>query len=795
MFKKKEKKASSDIHISDELIQYHYSHMIPLEPRIVLDAAMGMTMDESHAEDHHELHWTDQPADAVPNLHDDDATAPDEPNDPSILPDTPENDGFSDSSDTPPIFPLPDAAGINADVTTLIVVDPRAPHADRLQQPTDDTTVVYTLNPDSDGLQQISTLLEQAEGIESLHIVPGETVDGGLLGNTQLQSDELMAHMSEVAAWTDALSSDAAICLNGALVSHTADGHDFARLLGDITGVTTLTQADALILETDMPLHNDDGLKSDPSDAAVPAVSPDAPESILESSANESLTDLVVIDTRIDNYETIVLTEAGQSGVDAVTASLEQAGETGTVRIFSHGDGGMFALGSDVVTTDTLSGELQSDIASWAGYLTEDADILVYGCNVAEDVDGIKLITRLAQITGADVAASDDPTGAADLGGDWELEEKIGEIADPVITEGMTLAEYKGLLNDTEPVNEPPRITVSAGTLDQGGTLTFSADQLNATDVDNDTAELIYTLTTLPTGGTLTLNGQAADIGDTVAQTDLDQLVYTHDGGETTTDSFTLSLSDGSGGTIDDITVDLTIEPVAPTNSQPPVPDNTAPVVADATLTIDENAENQTVSLTISDSENEPADIQVAISALPDVNEGYLSFNGTTITADNVDTLTITAADIDNGILTLTSTPSDEDQPASFSFDVTVTDQAVDGGEPLSDTATITVDVNPVNDAPEITVAPGTLDQGGTLTFSADQLNATDVDNDAAELIYTLTTLPTGGTLTLNGQAADIGDTVAQSDLDQLVYTHDGGETTTDSFTPQSERRQRRNDR
>jgi VCBS repeat-containing protein len=783
MFKKKEKKASSDIHISDELIQYHYSHMIPLEPRIVLDAAMGMTMDESHAEDHHELHWTDQPADAVPNLHDDDATAPDEPNDPSILPDTPENDGFSDSSDTPPIFPLPDAAGINADVTTLIVVDPRAPHADRLQQPTDDTTVVYTLNPDSDGLQQISTLLEQAEGIESLHIVPGETVDGGLLGNTQLQSDELMAHMSEVAAWTDALSSDAAICLNGALVSHTADGHDFARLLGDITGVTTLTQADALILETDMPLHNDDGLKSDPSDAAVPAVSPDAPESILESSANESLTDLVVIDTRIDNYETIVLTEAGQSGVDAVTASLEQAGETGTVRIFSHGDGGMFALGSDVVTTDTLSGELQSDIASWAGYLTEDADILVYGCNVAEDVDGIKLITRLAQITGADVAASDDPTGAADLGGDWELEEKIGEIADPVITEGMTLAEYKGLLNDTEPVNEPPRITVSAGTLDQGGTLTFSADQLNATDVDNDTAELIYTLTTLPTGGTLTLNGQAADIGDTVAQTDLDQLVYTHDGGETTTDSFTLSLSDGSGGTIDDITVDLTIEPVAPTNSQPPVPDNTAPVVADATLTIDENAENQTVSLTISDSENEPADIQVAISALPDVNEGYLSFNGTTITADNVDTLTITAADIDNGILTLTSTPSDEDQPASFSFDVTVTDQAVDGGEPLSDTATITVDVNPVNDAPEITVAPGTLDQGGTLTFSADQLNATDVDNDAAELIYTLTTLPTGGTLTLNGQAADIGDTVAQSDLDQLVYTHDGGETTTDSFT------------
>jgi hypothetical protein len=38
------------------------------------------------------------------------------------------------------------------------------------------------------------------------------------------------------------------------------------------------------------------------------------------------------------------------------------------------------------------------------------------------------LIDRLAALTGADVAASDDKTGHADLGGDWDLEVSRGAI-------------------------------------------------------------------------------------------------------------------------------------------------------------------------------------------------------------------------------------------------------------------------------------------------------------------------------------------------------------------------------
>ena len=61
-----------------------------------------------------------------------------------------------------------------------------------------------------------------------------------------------------------------------------------------------------------------------------------------------------------------------------------------------------------------------SKIKGWGAALTADADILIYGCNVAQSDAGRSLIDALARLTGADVAASDDLTGHADLGGDWD---------------------------------------------------------------------------------------------------------------------------------------------------------------------------------------------------------------------------------------------------------------------------------------------------------------------------------------------------------------------------------------
>jgi hypothetical protein len=69
-----------------------------------------------------------------------------------------------------------------------------------------------------------------------------------------------------------------------------------------------------------------------------------------------------------------------------------------------------------------------AQLKAWGAALSADADILLYGCNVGADAAGKAFVNLLAQATGADVAASDDLTGNAALGGDWDLEVKTGAI-------------------------------------------------------------------------------------------------------------------------------------------------------------------------------------------------------------------------------------------------------------------------------------------------------------------------------------------------------------------------------
>ena len=67
--------------------------------------------------------------------------------------------------------------------------------------------------------------------------------------------------------------------------------------------------------------------------------------------------------------------------------------------------------------------------------------------------DGKALMTALASYTGADVAASDDDTGAAELGGNWDLEYTLGGIESSVLFSQAVQSEWQGLLNNFEVTN------------------------------------------------------------------------------------------------------------------------------------------------------------------------------------------------------------------------------------------------------------------------------------------------------------------------------------------------------
>ncbi len=138
----------------------------------------------------------------------------------------------------------------------------------------------------------------------------------------------------------------------------------------------------------------------------------------------------------------IVFLSGDTDGLQQIAAYLDGRSGVGAIHILSHGDAGELRLGNSSLTIGSIAGEHADELAGIRAALSQAADILIYGCNVAEGPDGQAFIAALSDATGADIAASDDDTGAATRGGDWDLETRHGLIEAGLID----APEWNGLL-------------------------------------------------------------------------------------------------------------------------------------------------------------------------------------------------------------------------------------------------------------------------------------------------------------------------------------------------------------
>ncbi len=166
-----------------------------------------------------------------------------------------------------------------------------------------------------------------------------------------------------------------------------------------------------------------------------------------------AFTEIAFIDTTVADYRTlmagmrpgmeVILIDGAADGLAQIAAALQGRSGIDAVHLFTHGAPGMLQLGSSLVTQASLAGHA-ADMATVRAALADGADLLLYGCDVALGEKGSAFIAALAAATGADVAASVDPTGSALLGGNWTLEAQTGKIeAAPA---PVPLASYSGLL-------------------------------------------------------------------------------------------------------------------------------------------------------------------------------------------------------------------------------------------------------------------------------------------------------------------------------------------------------------
>jgi len=176
----------------------------------------------------------------------------------------------------------------------------------------------------------------------------------------------------------------------------------------------------------------------------------------------------------------VVYIEAGQSGLEVMAQWAQSHSGYDSIHILSHGADSTLFLGTDTVTSATLAdADTAAKLAALGNALSADGDLMLYGCSVAADNSGQTFLDSLAVITGADVAASEDATGAAALGGDWVLERSSGTVE----TAELTVDDYTSTLAQS---------ALTAGTYDfssytSGATVLGTSNATSASWVEGDT--------------------------------------------------------------------------------------------------------------------------------------------------------------------------------------------------------------------------------------------------------------------------------------------------------------------
>ncbi|MGB3557458.1 MAG: DUF4347 domain-containing protein, partial [Geitlerinemataceae cyanobacterium] len=131
--------------------------------------------------------------------------------------------------------------------------------------------------------------------------------------------------------------------------------------------------------------------------------------------------------------------DANRDGLVQIGEILQDCAPVRQLHIVSHGAPGRLYLGNGVVTAESLTAA-----EFWRENLAADAEISLYGCDVARD--DVALLQQLAQLTGASVAASRTPVGAAERGGRWLLDAVVGAVRGVLPWSESVLAAYPGVL-------------------------------------------------------------------------------------------------------------------------------------------------------------------------------------------------------------------------------------------------------------------------------------------------------------------------------------------------------------
>jgi VCBS repeat-containing protein len=357
------------------------------------------------------------------------------------------------------------------------------------------------------------------------------------------------------------------------------------------------------------------------------------------------------------------------------------------------------------------------------------ADILVLNDGGAP-VSGASVTANWAG-KGVDTAASTKTTNSSGIAAFVTNGiKKPGELytitIDDVVKSGYLYDEIGSATSGQYPpaAQNPPVAHDDNYSADEGAGLNVPAPGLLGNDTDAESDPLTAVLAGGPSHGSLNLNSDGS-------------FSYTHDGSETTSDSFTYRANDG---TVDSNTATVTIT-INPVNDAPTAVDDSASTQQDTPVVVDVLA-----------NDTDPEGDGLSISAVTQGTNGSVTNNGSDITYTP-----------DPGF-----TGDD-----SFSY-------TADDGNGGTDTATVTVTVFSQNDPPTAVDDSASTDEDAAVVID---VLANDSDPDSDPLSVSAVTQGANGSVVNNGSDVTYTPDPDYHGPDSFTYTADDGNGGTDTAT------------
>ncbi|MEG4485274.1 DUF4347 domain-containing protein, partial [Microcoleus sp. D2_18a_B4] len=216
-------------------------------------------------------------------------------------------------------------------------------------------------------------------------------------------------------------------------------------------------------------------------------------------------TEIVILDPTIPDSQHLIsgikpdtatyILKSQPDAVEQIATILAQHTDINALHIITHGDSGSLYLGTTELNSNNIH-NYSHQLQQWRNSLTDNANIILYGCNLAARDRGHQFLTQLHQLTGANISANSQPTGNSALGGTWDIPQLIPPSTQKpqlALTE-TTLKTYSHILATANPDTQA---------------VTVNSPSVGIDVLANDTAigrASVQSIIIAPTNGTAIIN-------------------------------------------------------------------------------------------------------------------------------------------------------------------------------------------------------------------------------------------------------------------------------------------------